>query len=102
MSFRQVICRVLSAFAMLHARAGADDAFERQVAPFLKTYCFECHNERKHQAELDLTRYSSAASVGRRPELGRKTVPGPRRVSGRHVAIANPRTSGAGDAGRRA
>jgi len=43
--------------------AAADDAFDRQVAPFLKNYCFECHNRTKSEGALDLTRYGSAASA---------------------------------------
>lgn len=46
------------------AQAAAQDAFQRQVMPFLKTYCVECHNPKKSSGELDLTRYQSAAALG--------------------------------------
>jgi hypothetical protein len=42
----------------------AEDDFQQQVVPFLKTYCFECHNAQTHEAELDLTLYRSAAALG--------------------------------------
>jgi hypothetical protein len=40
------------------------DVFQRQVAPFIKTHCVECHNATKHEGELDLTRYTTAGSLG--------------------------------------
>lgn len=44
--------------------ATALDAFQKQVKPFLTTYCVQCHNRQKAEAELDLTRYESAAMLG--------------------------------------
>jgi len=41
----------------------AADPFEDQVIPFLKAYCYECHNEKKASAELDLTKYPSTARL---------------------------------------
>ena len=32
--------------------------------PFLATYCVKCHNAERSEAELDLTRYTSAAALG--------------------------------------
>ena len=32
--------------------------------PFLTTYCVQCHNPKTAEAELDLTRYTSAAALG--------------------------------------
>src|SRR5256885_2348533 len=43
--------------------ARAADPFRDQIQPFLKTYCFQCHNEKKSAAELNLTRYGSAAML---------------------------------------
>ncbi|WP_254509428.1 DUF1592 domain-containing protein [Anatilimnocola floriformis] len=43
--------------------ARSEDSFTAQIAPFLKTYCFECHNEKKPSAELNLTKYKSAAQL---------------------------------------
>lgn len=42
----------------------AQDSFQQQVTPFLKTYCVRCHNQETTEAELDLTRYASAAALG--------------------------------------
>ncbi len=41
----------------------AADPFEDQVLPFLKTYCVQCHNEKKSSGELDLTRYTAASKM---------------------------------------
>lgn len=46
------------------ARVTAEDAFQRQVMPFLTAYCVQCHNPKTTEAELDLTRYTSAAALG--------------------------------------
>lgn len=43
--------------------ASAADPFEDQVLPFLKTYCVQCHNPKKASAELDLSRYATAAKA---------------------------------------
>ncbi len=45
------------------ANACAADPFRDQVQPFLKTYCYECHNEKKTEGELNLTRYTSTAML---------------------------------------
>ena len=39
------------------------EPFRDTVLPFVKTYCVECHNAKKTEGELDLTRYSSAEKV---------------------------------------
>jgi len=41
----------------------AADTFEDKVVPFLKTYCVECHNQKRKSAELDLTRYDSTSKL---------------------------------------
>ncbi|QDU96842.1 DUF1592 domain-containing protein [Lignipirellula cremea] len=46
--------------ALVHA----EDLFQKQVAPFLQTYCQSCHNAEKTEGEFDLTAYDSAAAVG--------------------------------------
>jgi hypothetical protein len=45
------------------ARAAEPDDFPRHVAPFLKTYCVDCHNPQRSEGALDLTRLGSAASI---------------------------------------
>ena len=43
-----------------------DDAvFASAITPLLSKYCAECHGKEKPKAELDLTKYGDAASVGR-------------------------------------
>ncbi len=52
--------------------AQLDGRFRTTVQPFLRTYCVTCHGKEKTEAELDLTTYSSLATVvndGRRGEL---------------------------------
>jgi hypothetical protein len=41
----------------------AQDPFRDKIQPFLKTYCYDCHGGKKTEAELNLTRYSSAAQL---------------------------------------
>ena len=47
------------------ALAEAAEPFRETVLPFVKTYCLECHNPKKTEGELDLTRYSSAEAVAK-------------------------------------
>ena len=42
-----------------------DDPFRDKVAPFVQRYCFQCHNEKKSEGLLDLTRYTSGALIAR-------------------------------------
>jgi cytochrome c553 len=37
--------------------------FDRTVQPFLQTYCVSCHGKEKTEAELDLTPFSTVASI---------------------------------------
>ena len=43
--------------------APAADPFRDRIRPFLETYCYECHNSKKSEGELNLTRYESAAML---------------------------------------
>jgi len=56
---------LLAALVVGPMSTSADDVFQRQVAPFIKSHCVECHNATMHEGELDLTRYATAASLGR-------------------------------------
>src|SRR5690242_18693766 len=58
------IAYALLLVAAVQTRATADDPFQRQVMPLLKSYCAECHNSQTKEGELDLTRYTSAAALG--------------------------------------
>lgn len=41
--------------------SAAADPFQDTVAPFLKTYCVDCHNSKKSSGDLDLTKSLAAA-----------------------------------------
>ncbi len=58
-----ILCALLVLVAA-EARAIADDAFQQHVMPFLATFCLKCHNAERSEAELNLTRYTSAAALG--------------------------------------
>jgi hypothetical protein len=45
--------------------AFADDLYRDKVAPFLKSWCFECHNQKKAEGLLSLTRYTSSTLIAR-------------------------------------
>jgi len=44
-------------------RAIQADAFREKVVPFVKTYCVECHDSNKKEAQLDLSKYATAEMV---------------------------------------
>lgn len=44
------------------AGASAQD-FSKSLQPVLKTYCFDCHNEKKAKGELNLARFETEASA---------------------------------------
>jgi hypothetical protein len=46
-------------------RANGDDAFGDKVAPFMKAYCFKCHNQKTAEGLLNLTRYTSSALIAK-------------------------------------
>src|SRR5262245_58383759 len=60
---KPILCALVLA-TVAAARASANDAFEQQVLPFLKMYCVKCHNAERSEAELNLTRYTTAAALG--------------------------------------
>jgi len=41
---------------------GAQD-FAKSLQPALKTYCLDCHNEKKKEGELNLARFGTEAAV---------------------------------------
>jgi hypothetical protein len=51
------------------AAQGADDRFEKEIHPFLKTYCVSCHNPQKKRGDLDLARFQKDADVGSDDEV---------------------------------
>src|SRR6187402_164826 len=40
-----------------------EQAYVRQVVPFLKQYCLECHTSKKPDAEIQFERYKDVAAV---------------------------------------
>ena len=58
-----VISLLLFTVSLAFSHAQEKDKFRTAIQPFLKTYCIECHNEKKPSAELNLTKYESAAHV---------------------------------------
>jgi len=49
---------------VISGTARADDAFRERVIPFVKEYCVQCHNQKKAEGELDLTKYKSVDMLG--------------------------------------
>lgn len=59
---------LLGAFVLLAAvcpRAFAEDLHGDKVVPFLKTYCYKCHNEKTAEGLLNLTQYTSSGLIAR-------------------------------------
>jgi hypothetical protein len=59
---------LLASFVLLGIacpEAFGDDLLGDKVAPFLKTYCFKCHNQKTTEGLLNLTRYTSSALIAR-------------------------------------
>ncbi|MFO0804355.1 MAG: DUF1592 domain-containing protein [Gemmataceae bacterium] len=48
---------------LLPSAVRADDPFVDKVVPFLKDFCVGCHNAKKAAADLDLTKYGTAAKA---------------------------------------
>ena len=46
-------------------RARGDDLLRDKVTPFMKAYCFKCHNEKTAEGLLNLTRYTSNTLIAR-------------------------------------
>lgn len=52
-----------SADESVPSAAALDTQFQKSVAPFLKTFCLDCHGKDDPEAKLDLSGYSSADAV---------------------------------------
>jgi hypothetical protein len=59
----------LLALIALGDGAAAEPTFERDIEPFIKSYCAECHSGRKKKGGLDLTRFPSATKAARERTL---------------------------------
>ncbi|MBS0205864.1 MAG: DUF1592 domain-containing protein [Planctomycetes bacterium] len=62
---KQVSVRALAILGLLTlpVPSRAADPFREQLQPFLKAYCYECHNSTKSEGELNLARYDSTAML---------------------------------------
>ena len=62
-------CRLFAAAAIVClsvlSAGGAEDGFEKSVAPILKRHCVACHGERKEEGELRLDTLGRDFSNGR-------------------------------------
>ena len=71
MRSRFPLAELLTAFASLCLSVHAADtrvgpktpSFEKDVVPLLKTYCYDCHGDGAHKADLALDDYASTADV---------------------------------------
>ncbi len=63
MNWLRVVSGLLLLLALNVAQAQESNTFRTDIQPFLKTYCVDCHNEQKPSAELNLTKYQSAAAL---------------------------------------
>lgn len=48
--------------------------FAREVAPFLKTYCIECHGEKSTKGELDLKKFLASPELVRNRQIWRSVL----------------------------
>jgi mono/diheme cytochrome c family protein len=60
--------------ASLALAAGAAPTYSKDVAPFLKKYCVDCHNSNKAKAGFDLETYDSLVGEGKKGRAA--VVPG--------------------------
>ena len=61
--FASLVAKLMAANAPAPADAALDQQFLRTVQPFLETYCVSCHGKEKTEAELDLSPFTTTASV---------------------------------------
>lgn len=61
----RVLVGVLALLAVVHGRAGAEDAFAKAVAPFLKQHCTSCHGAKKQESQLRLDQVAGFRTADR-------------------------------------
>ncbi|MCW5963379.1 MAG: DUF1592 domain-containing protein [Bryobacterales bacterium] len=69
------LCLCVAAFLGADEKPGSSataDAFQQQVAPFLKRNCVLCHQQKNATAGLDLSSFASAAVALQHPEVWEK------------------------------
>src|SRR5947209_7294013 len=65
---KHLIRSLLCLFVLLCAAcptARADDLLRDKVTPFMQAYCVRCHNDKKSEGLLNLTRYTTNAHIAR-------------------------------------
>ncbi len=73
------LCLAASLAGWCWAEESAQAPAEGRLSPaegfaFLRTYCFDCHQEEEPQAELNLARFDTVASLAAEPETWNKVV----------------------------
>src|SRR6516162_787710 len=66
---RQLFCGLMITLlgpASFAFAAGAAPTYSKDVAPFLKKYCVDCHNSNKAKAGFDLETYDSLVGGGKK------------------------------------
>ena len=56
------------------AQVASEDAFHKDVQPFLAKNCYLCHNEKLSTANLNLSAFTSAELAERKPEVWDKVL----------------------------
>jgi len=56
------LCAAPFALSPLRA-ADAADEFSREIHPILEKHCYDCHNEKKHKGDLNLTLFDDLEKV---------------------------------------
>ncbi|MEO8050478.1 MAG: DUF1592 domain-containing protein [Acidobacteriota bacterium] len=56
------------------AQAGQDQAFGKDVQPFLAKNCYLCHNEKLATANLNLSAFTSGEAAARKPDVWDKVI----------------------------
>ena len=60
---RLILLLSVSLLSHVAARQLTADEYVKRVQPFVKKYCFGCHNSKKTRGELNLSKYSSAEAI---------------------------------------
>ena len=70
-SLGRLVCTLGLMFLGLSSRAAAAD-FAKDIQPLLKTYCYDCHGEKRQKGEVDLSKFPNEAAFYRNPKLWEK------------------------------
>ena len=73
-SFRSCPGLLAAAVAFCIGSTAQAQNFEKDVKPFLATYCVDCHNPKKAKGDLDLTKFKDASAVKGNPGVWDQVV----------------------------